>query len=170
MKNNSKAHATRKKINSKPTGIDAPLMKGDLLVIPLGILATITGFSLAMEFRTISQHPQFLQLLSSLAVIFFVLLYAYETFRRHTRSFPTRIMAGILTLLLFLVFLLTLLFTSGGETCTGFFGAQTDCVGLQHIALLFLLFNPNVTPILGLISLIGIISILKIRINTHSRD
>ena len=160
MKNNSKAHATRKKINSKPTGIDAPLMKGDLLVIPLGILATITGFNLAIQFQTISQHPQFLQLLSSLAVIFFVLLYAYETFRRHTRSLSTRIMTGILTLLLFLVFLLTLLFTSGGETCASFFGSRTNCIDLQYGVIHLLLFNPYVAPALGFISLVGVVSIL----------
>jgi len=159
MKNKSTTRTAKKKTIAKTGGIDAPLMKGDLLLLPLGLLAALSIPVVIAQFANIFQNPQPI-LLFLLAIVSFGLLYAYVTFRRYSRSLLTRIMAGIPAVMLLLAFLLTLFSTSGSDNCTGFFGTQTDCVSMQQLALYFLLFNPLVGLILGVTSLVGIISIL----------
>lgn len=163
MKNNQKIQTTKKKTNPKVEEIDPPLMKGDLLLIPVGILSALCTFSALNQLTTAFQHPDpatSYLLIISLLVACFGLLYAYKTFRRNNRSLLTRTMAGIQAVLLLIAFILTLSFTSGGSSCTGFFGAKTDCIDLQYLALYFLLFNPFVGITLGVTSLVGIFSIL----------
>jgi UDP-N-acetylmuramyl pentapeptide phosphotransferase/UDP-N-acetylglucosamine-1-phosphate transferase len=163
MKNNSKNRTAKKRISPASHGIDAPLMKGDLLVLPLGILVAIYISFITTSSANIFQNPQAVSwdfLLSILMIIIFGFLYFYHTFRRRPRSLFTRIIASAITTILLLAILLVLIFTSGAETCTGIMGGRTDCVGLQYGALYLLLFNPYTTPALGILSLIGIISVL----------
>jgi ABC-type transport system involved in cytochrome c biogenesis permease subunit len=160
MKNKSKTRSTKKKIDFTPQGIDAPLMRGDLLLIPLGILTALSIFVTAPQLISAPGSASLSTILALLTLVGFGILYVYETLRRHKRSLTTRIMAAIPAVSLLIAFILTLLSSSGGNSCTGFFGTPTDCISMQHVVLYFLLFNPLTTSFLGITSLVGIFSIL----------
>lgn len=137
------------------------LKKGGWLILPLGLLAALSLYVLARNFPNIIpgslQGSFFSAPFSALLMTLFSVLFIYKTVRRIPQHILAKIVAYILTFLFIIG--VVLMINASGHGCT-FAGGPVDCTSAQIMPLWLVFYNPWVTPVVTVLSLVGIIMLL----------